>query len=430
VGCWRVEFSAQPPLGNAISTNVAQRADAARYDASCRPDVPLLTQPFTTLSSGRLSNVSTNLPARARCETGQAIATRLAAFIFAASLLLVFAGSGQAARSSVSLHVGRGFVARGKASGCRTVQIHLRRAHHGRTVKAKVRAGHYRARLRLRHRGRYYVRSYCGRSRSALVRILAQARSPGTAGGSGGTNGGSGAGSIDGPNQSGWRTVVDDQFSTDGPPPSHWRLYNGRYGSGPRHNCASRTHDFVQGGALVLLMSYEVSDPSNTGCGPGWFTGGMQLDRSFASIDQAIELRYRVVDTDPTHVSAWRNIPMHWGDVGTWPKNGEINYCEGSALDGCMTFIHAADGRRRDFHHALDLIKWNTLRVERRRYTVTAWLNGVQNLQFSGDANYAPDVVQRVVLGQECRQVGCPSSGYAGQTERIEIDWIEVQNPA
>jgi hypothetical protein len=57
-------------------------------------------------------------------------------------------------------------------------------------------------------------------------------------------------------------------------------------------------------------------------------------------------------------------------------------------------------------------------------------LSRCENLEFRGDANFVPDVMHRVVLQEQCRQLFCPSSAYAGRTERSEIDWIGVQNPA
>jgi hypothetical protein len=236
---------------------------------------------------------------------------------------------------------------------------------------------------------------------------------------------------------SGWNTVVDDQFDRDGPVPSHWRLYHGPYDS-PPYNCPAPSHAYVSGGAMHMIMSYERAKPSGVSCpyGPGWYTGGMQLDAAYQSIDQVIELRYRVVNTDRTHVSSHRNIPMHFGAAQSpsWPHGGEVDYCEGERLTSCHTFLHYFGTSRNDQItspvYVFNLARWNTLRVERRKHTIRVYINGTLDWIYKGNATTLPDVAQRAVLQQECQAGGCPSSSFAGQKEDIQIDWIKIQNPA
>jgi hypothetical protein len=222
----------------------------------------------------------------------------------------------------------------------------------------------------------------------------------------------------------GWVTVVDDRFDAPGRPPAHWRQYDGPYGSDP-HNCARPSHNYVAGGSMKLLMAYEASGRC----------GGLSLVDDYASVDQRITLRFRVVNSNPADVRSHRIIPMHFGDQQTpsWPYGGEADYCEGSSLTGCSTFLHYF-GRSRDDrvmrNHAVNLARWNVIRVERREHRVSVFVNDLATpvWRYVGNATTMPDVPQRVVLQQECRSDGCPSGSLAGETEIIEIDWITVAN--
>ena len=97
-----------------------------------------------------------------------------------------------------------------------------------------------------------------------------------------------------------WRVVSDDAF--DGPLPAHWRVYDGRYLSGP-HNCAAPSQLSVHDGALDLRFSHLGSGK----CGPGWYSGGLALS-GVSSVDARVTVRYRVVQSGG--VTAHRIIPM------------------------------------------------------------------------------------------------------------------------
>jgi len=225
---------------------------------------------------------------------------------------------------------------------------------------------------------------------------------------------------------------VDDRFDVDGEPPAHWREYDGPYGSDP-HNCARPSHDYVEGGSMKLLMAYKTSGR----CGADWYTGGLQLAGEYASVDQRVTVRFRVLNTNPAEVRSHRIIPMHFGDQQSpsWPHGGEADYCEGSSTTGCTSFLHYFGTSRDDQimkGQSADLTQWNVIRIERRDHRVSVFMNDLAtpSWRYVGDATTVPDVPQRVVLQQECRSGGCPSASSAGETEVIEIDWITVEKPS
>jgi hypothetical protein len=221
----------------------------------------------------------------------------------------------------------------------------------------------------------------------------------------------------------GWVNVVNDQFSSGGVP-AHWTRYDGPYGSGPR-NCATPSHASVSGGSMHMLMRYEASGR----CGAGWYTAGMMLDRAFASVDQRVTVRFRVVSGG---VSGHHIIPMRFPPTARWPQGGEEDYCEGSGSSGCHTFLHYGDKASTQVlhRHAFDLSRWHTVRFERRNHVVKAYIDDLRTpvWTYRGLSRTLPDTKKQVVLQQECRSSGCPA-GTTG-TEDIQIDWITIDNPA
>jgi hypothetical protein len=225
------------------------------------------------------------------------------------------------------------------------------------------------------------------------------------------------------PAAAGWVNVVNDQFDSGGVP-AHWRRYDGPYGSEPR-NCATPSHVSVSGGAMHLLMRHEASGR----CGPGWYTAGMMLDRAFASVDQQVTVRFRVVSGG---VSGHHIIPMRFPPTARWPQGGEEDYCEGDGSSSCYTFLHYGDTPSTQVwhRHAFDLSRWHTVRFERRNHVVKAYVDDLTTpvWTYNGSSGTLPDTKKQVVLQQECRASGCPP-GTAG-TEDIQIDWITIDNPA
>ena len=221
----------------------------------------------------------------------------------------------------------------------------------------------------------------------------------------------------------GWVNVVNDQFDSGGVP-AHWHRYDGPYGSAP-HNCAVPSHVSVSGGSMHLLMRHEASGR----CGAGWYTAGMMLDRAFASVDQRVTVRFRVVSGG---VSGHHIIPMRFPPGAPWPQGGEEDYCEGSEFSGCHTFLHFGDKATTQVshRHRFDLRQWHTVRFERRDHVVKAYIDDLRTpvWTYRASSRTLPDTKKQVVLQQECRSSGCPA-GTTG-TEDIQIDWITVDNPA
>lgn len=223
---------------------------------------------------------------------------------------------------------------------------------------------------------------------------------------------------------SGWTRIVNDQFNSGGVP-AHWNKYDGRYGSGPE-NCAAPSQNFVKNGKLTLLMSYRSSGK----CGAGWYTGGMKIAERYGAVNQAIRVRFRVVNSDPRNVKAHRNIPMRWVDDPNYESyQGEANYCEGSSLTSCKTFLHYGPSDQKYGIHNVNLSRWNTWRFAHFGDRVRVFLNGRLIWDYRGSSKTLPRAFRRTVLQQECRHsTGCPSASYRGETERIEIDYIQIFN--
>jgi hypothetical protein len=225
------------------------------------------------------------------------------------------------------------------------------------------------------------------------------------------------------PAAAGWVNVVNDQFDS-GEVPAYWHRYDTPYGSAP-HNCPTPSHVSVSGGSMHLLMRYETSGR----CGAGWYTAGMMLDRAFASVDQRVTVRFRVVSGG---VSGHHIIPMRFPPGARWPQGGEEDYCEGDGSSGCFTFLHYGDTPRTQVlhRHDFDVSRWHTVRFERRNHVVKAYIDDLTTpvWTYNGSSRTLPDTKKQVVLQQECRSSGCPA-GTTG-TEDIQIDWITVDNPA
>ena len=219
-----------------------------------------------------------------------------------------------------------------------------------------------------------------------------------------------------------WVTVVNDQFDGAGVP-THWLRYDGRYGSDP-HNCAVPSHVSVSGGSLHLLMRYE----GGGRCGAAWYTAGVQVARQYGAVNQRVTVRFRVVSRG---VVSHRIIPMRFPDSAPWPQGGEEDFCEGSSLNDCSTFLHYGSAANTVIarRHNVDLAQWHTVRFERYNNTIKAYFDDMYrpNWTYSGSSSTLPGTLKRTVLQQECRESGCPS-GKSG-TEDIQIDWIKIENP-
>jgi len=215
-----------------------------------------------------------------------------------------------------------------------------------------------------------------------------------------------------------WRVVTDDTF--DGKLPAHWRVYDGRYLSGP-HNCAAPSQVSVHDGALDLRFSHLASGQ----CGPAWYSGGLALS-GVSAVDARVTVRYRVVQSGG--ITAHRIIPMRFpDDEATWPKAGEEDYCEGESLIECKAVMHFSNNIQDSHTYDVDLTNWHTISVERHAFTVVVSLDGKVVWTYEGSATTLPATLKHVVLQQEC-PASCPI-GTTG-TEDILIDAVKVEVPA
>ena len=219
-----------------------------------------------------------------------------------------------------------------------------------------------------------------------------------------------------------WKTVVNDTFNTGGLP-SHWKAYNGPYGSGVK-SCAVPSHNVVSGGYLHLKFYYEPSATAGK-CGAAWYSGGMSLSTAYSSVSQRITMRFRVVQSGG--VSAHRIIPMRWPDAGS--GSGEEDFFECSATVFCYTYLHwkAYSGRDHKKYN-VDLTQWHTFQVEHNGNTVHVKIDSVARFDFVGNSTSLPATLKHVVLQQECDKLGCPTTKTG--SEDIQIDSIRVENPA
>jgi hypothetical protein len=232
-----------------------------------------------------------------------------------------------------------------------------------------------------------------------------------------------------------WVNVVNDRFDSGGIP-DHWTLYDSPYRSNT-HNCPLPSHATVSDGWLHLRMAYETSGP----CGAGWYTAGMQVRGAYGAVHQRVTVRWRVVSSNPDKVRSHRIIPMRWVDDSdfSWYQ-GEADYCEGSSLAGCSSFLHYRDTSSVVSHdYAMDLTQWHTMRFETRpgidasgrpAVIFRAYVDDLDTPAWTyvGNETAIPSAVRRTVLQQECRSSGCPT-GTTG-TEDIQIDWITIDNLA
>jgi hypothetical protein len=229
--------------------------------------------------------------------------------------------------------------------------------------------------------------------------------------------------------------VVNDRFDAGGIP-AHWNVYDSPYRSNVE-NCPLPSHATVSGGSLHMLMAHETSGR----CGAGWYTAGMQVKDPYGGVHQRVTVRWRVVSSDPDRVRSHRIIPMRWVDDDDFAwYQGEADYCEGSDLTSCSSFLHYRDassvvGRS----YAVDLRQWHTMRFETRPGTnaqgqpaviFRGYIDDLTNpaWTYTGNETTIPSAYRRTVLQQECRSSGCPA-GTTG-TEDIQIDWITIDNLA
>jgi hypothetical protein len=224
----------------------------------------------------------------------------------------------------------------------------------------------------------------------------------------------------------GWTNIVDDQFNSGGIP-RHWSPYSNPYRSAP-NNCTDPAHDFVSGGYLHLVESYESSKPAGVNCpyGAGWYTGGLTLPYTppYSASNQRVTVRFRIVSVGgvvPHYI-----IPMRRAD------NSEEDFFESDVLSFGHTFLHYAGGRiRSDPAYSIDVTKWHTVRFTQLNHVVSVYVDDMAKpmWRYDGNPTTTPDATQwrHVLLQQECSHAnGCPR-GTSGSSD-IQVDWITVDN--
>lgn len=231
------------------------------------------------------------------------------------------------------------------------------------------------------------------------------------------------------PPQPGFVRILSDEFDGTAVDTSRWAACTGRLTSS--EGCNEPDNLTVSGGVLTQLFAHQDGGV----CGAGWYHGSMVVDRAYGGNDQSVTVRLRVLNDDPATTESWRIIPMRWpsAEVDDGPNPpwyvGEADYCEGSSLTGCSTFLHYQDvdtqvARR----HVFDLTQWHTFRATQRAGNdVEIFVDdmGTPVWAFDGTATTVPDVFKRTVLQQECAGT-CPT----GQTgaERIEVDFVTIDD--
>jgi hypothetical protein len=219
--------------------------------------------------------------------------------------------------------------------------------------------------------------------------------------------------------------VLDDEFTAAGIP-SHWEPYDGHYGSGPADNCAAPSQDSAPGdGFLYLTMSYKTSGT----CGAGWYEGGMSISDAYQEQSQAVAVRWRILPSkDPTIVRSHEIVPMIFPQSLSYDQ-AEDDLCETGQLTGCQTYLHYGGGAQLEHDYTLDLTAWHTWRFTQAHGVVTASIDGSLVWSQNVGTSVLPDATRGVVLQQECPAAACPPASYAGESERLQIDWITIQVP-
>jgi len=228
--------------------------------------------------------------------------------------------------------------------------------------------------------------------------------------------------------QAGFNRVLTDEFNGTSVDTSKWSPYSGPLSSSD--GCNEPDNLQVANGVLTQLFAYQSSGV----CGAGWYHGSMMVDKAFGGNNQSVTVRFRVLNSDAS-TQAHRIIPMRWpsastsgGSTPAW-YNGESDYCEGSELTGCTSFLHYKDSSSQiSQSHTFDMTQWHTFRATQKAGNdVEIFIDdmAVPRWSYDGSTTTVPDVFKRTVLQQECES-SCPS-GTSGW-ERIEVDFVTIDN--
>jgi hypothetical protein len=233
--------------------------------------------------------------------------------------------------------------------------------------------------------------------------------------------------------QAGFSRVFADEFDGTAVDTSKWGPYTGHLTSSS--GCNEPDNLSVSGGVLTMLFAYQ---PSGV-CGANWYHGSMKVDRAYSGNNQSVTVRYRVLNNDPSNTRAHRIMPMRWPssgpDGGTSPPgwHGEADYCEGSSLTHCKTFLHYAPSSESPYQVAspeivFDATQWHTIRATQYAGNdVAVFVDDMATpvWYYDGTTTTVPDVMRRTVLQQECPS-SCPTDTH--DWERIEVDFVTIDN--
>jgi hypothetical protein len=228
--------------------------------------------------------------------------------------------------------------------------------------------------------------------------------------------------------QAGFTRVMTDEFNGTSVDTSKWSPYTGKLSSS--NGCNEPDNLQVANGVLTQVFAYQ----SSGACGAGWYHGSMMVDQAYGGNNQSVTVRFRVLNSDSS-TRAHRILPMRWPSASTsggsdpaW-YNGESDYCEGSDLTGCTSYLHYKDSSSQVAKDlAFDMTQWHTFRATQKAGNdVQIFIDdmAVPKWSYDGSTTTVPDVFKRTVLQQECES-SCPS-GTSGW-ERIEVDFVTIDN--
>lgn len=142
-----------------------------------------------------------------------------------------------------------------------------------------------------------------------------------------------------------------------------------------------------------------------------------------SSLGLKVEIRMRV----PNPTSGWKTAYLTWPDSETWPRDGELDWCEGQLTGNIGAFFHrqgaTTGGDQMSFTSSAAYSGWHTVGMEWRPADQTCkWF--VDGSQIGSTmTSRVPNTPMHLVLQAE-------DSGSPSQEVNIQIDWIACHVPA
>lgn len=133
-----------------------------------------------------------------------------------------------------------------------------------------------------------------------------------------------------------------------------------------------------------------------------------------------ISLRMRA---DP--VQGFKTAFLYWPNSGVWPRDGEIDFPEGSLTDTVAAFMHRQNGTwggdQDAFSTAARYTEWHTYTIEWKPASVEFFVDGTS---IGVSTERIPNTPMHFVLQSERCLNGC--SVPANAAGHLQIDWIAV----